>query len=117
MLQRIALGTVGLVLGLAVASCADKGQATNPSSVAPRSYATFHCPATIPTGWAPPGESRNPSDFGNGRLWTLVPVDGTLVVTMTRPVGAENSGARLDSYQGVGQPVACEGRDLGGGMW
>jgi hypothetical protein len=84
MLQRIACGTVGLVLGLAVASCTDKGQATNPTSVA-RSHATFHCPATIPNGRAPPGESRNPSDFGNGRLWTLVPIDGTLVVTMSRP--------------------------------
>jgi hypothetical protein len=85
MLQRIALGAVALVLGLAVASCADRGHATKRTSVGARAYATFHCPATIPNGQAPPGEGRNPSDFGNGRLWTLLPVDGKLVITMTRP--------------------------------
>jgi hypothetical protein len=84
--QRIALGTVGLALALAVASCADHGPATNRSSVGSRSYARFHCPATIPNGQAPPGESSSPSDFGNGRLWTLLPVDGRLVVSMTRPL-------------------------------
>ena len=83
--QRIALGTVGLTLALAVASCGDRRQATSRTSVGPRAHAPFHCPATIPNGQAPPGESRNPSDLGNGGLWTLVPVDGKLVITMTRP--------------------------------
>jgi hypothetical protein len=85
MLRRIALGGVGLVLGLAVASCADRRQATGHTSVGPRAHAAFHCPATIPNGRAPPGESKSASDFGHGRLWTLLPVDGKLVVTMTRP--------------------------------
>lgn len=86
MLQRIALGTLGLVLGLALASCADRGQATNRTSVGPHGYATFHCPVTLPNGQAPPGESRNPSDFGDGRLWTLISADGNLVVSMARPL-------------------------------
>jgi hypothetical protein len=85
MLQRIALGAGALVFGLAVASCGDRGQATKGTSARTRADATFRCPATIPNGQAPPGESRNPSDFGNGRLWTLLPVDGELVITMTRP--------------------------------
>jgi hypothetical protein len=83
--QRIALWTIGLVVGLATVSCADRGQATRRASVAPRGYATFICPTTTPNGQAPPGESRNPSDLRNGGLWTLIPVDGRLVVTMTRP--------------------------------
>jgi hypothetical protein len=85
MLQRVVLAAVGLALVLAVASCAHHGQATSRTAVGSRSYAPFHCPATIANGLAPPGESRNVSDFGNGRLWTLLPVDGKLVITTTRP--------------------------------
>ena len=80
--QRIALGTVGLTLALAVPSCGDRRQATSRTSVGPRAHAPFHCPATIPNGQAPPGENRNPSDLGNGGLWSVVPVDGRLVITI-----------------------------------
>jgi hypothetical protein len=83
--QRMALGTVGLALALALASCGDQRQVTSRTGVGARADAPFHCPATIPNGQAPPGESSNPSDLGHGGLWTLVPVDGKLVITMTRP--------------------------------
>jgi hypothetical protein len=73
------------VLGLAVVGCADRHQATNRAGVSPRANATFHCPVTIPNGQAPPGERSSPLDFGNGRLWTGLPVDGKLVVSTTSP--------------------------------
>jgi hypothetical protein len=83
MLQRLlVLVAVGLPVALAGAGYADHRQATNRASVG---HAPFHCPVTVPNAQAPPGESRSPSDFGNGRLWTLIPVDGKLAVTMTRP--------------------------------
>jgi len=85
-LPRIALAAVGLVPILAVASCADGGRPTSRTSVAPRASATSHCAVTIANGQTPPGESRSPSDFGDGGLWTLLPVDGKLVVSMTRPL-------------------------------
>jgi hypothetical protein len=83
--QRIALGTVGLALAFAVASCGDHRHASSRTGAGLSAHAPFHCPATIPNGQAPPGESMNPSDLGNGGLWTLVPVDGQLVITTTRP--------------------------------
>jgi hypothetical protein len=46
----------------------------------------FRCPVTIPNGQAPPGEYRSPSDFGNTRLWTLLPVNGELVVSAKLPL-------------------------------
>jgi hypothetical protein len=86
MLPRIALAAVGLVFVLAVASCADHGQTTHRTSVGSPAYATVHCAVTTPNGETPPGESRSRLDFGNGRLWTALPVDGKLVVSMTSPL-------------------------------
>ena len=71
---------------LGVAGCADRGRASNRAGVVPRAPATLHCAVTIANGQAPPGESKSPSDFGNDGLWTLLPVDGKLVVSMTRPL-------------------------------
>jgi hypothetical protein len=85
MLRRIVVVSIGLVVGLALAGCAGHGQAATRAAVRPRADAAFHCPTTLPNGQVPPGESRNASDYGNGRLWTLVPSNGKLVVTMTRP--------------------------------
>jgi hypothetical protein len=70
---------------LAVAGCADRRRATNGTSRVSRATSTHRCAATVPNGHAPPGETRSPTDLGNGRLWTQIPVDGRLVVTTTRP--------------------------------
>ena len=75
----------GLLVVLAVAGCADRDHATSGTSLVSRATSTYRCAATVPNGYAPPGETRSPTDFGNGRLWTQIPVDGRLVVTMTRP--------------------------------
>jgi hypothetical protein len=85
-LSRVGLATVGFVLVLAGASCADRGQARERTSVGVSASAMFGCPVTIPNGQAPPGERRSPSDFGNRRLWTLLPVNGKLVVSATLPL-------------------------------
>jgi hypothetical protein len=76
---------LGPVLVLAGTSCAERGQESKRASGGSRAYATFGCAVTIPNREAPPGESSSPLDFGNGRLWTLLPIDGKLVVSMTGP--------------------------------
>lgn len=85
MLPRTILAGMGCLLVLVGAGCADRGQPSGPATLRPSASVTFHCPVTIPNGQAPPGETESPSDFGNGQLWTLLPVDGKLVVTTTRP--------------------------------
>jgi hypothetical protein len=86
-LSRVALATVGgFALLLAAAGCADRGRAPGRTSVGVSASAVFRCPITIPNGQAPPGERRSPFDFGNRRLWTLLPVNGKLVVSATLPL-------------------------------
>lgn len=70
---------------LAVASCGGHGGSTKRAQGSQAARAEFRCAATLPNGQAPPGESSSPLDFGNGRLWTVLPIDGRLVVTTSRP--------------------------------
>jgi hypothetical protein len=50
-----------------------------------RSLGAKGCPVTIPNGTTPPGQRSSPGHHGNGRLWTVLPLDGKLVVTNKRP--------------------------------
>ena len=61
-------------------------------------------------GQTPPGESKSPYDFGNGGLWTLLPIDGKLAVSMTRlaPPGTvfgelRGDGSIATKFRGGGQ--------------
>jgi hypothetical protein len=50
-----------------------------------QSSAAAGCPVTIPNGSTPPGARPSASHHGNGRLWTVLPLDGKMVVTTKRP--------------------------------
>jgi hypothetical protein len=50
-----------------------------------RSLGAKGCPVTIPNGSTPPGARPSPGHHGNGRLWTVMPLDGNLLVTNKRP--------------------------------
>jgi hypothetical protein len=43
------------------------------------------CPVTIPNGSTPPGAKPSLGHHGNGRLWTVLPLEGEMVVTNERP--------------------------------
>ena len=43
------------------------------------------CPVTIPNARTPPGEHASALDHGNGRLWTVLPTNGRMVVSTTLP--------------------------------
>jgi hypothetical protein len=59
-------GLFGLVLAVAVASAGAEPAAA--------------CDVTEPNGDTPPGEERGGHHHGNGRLWTVLPSGGQLVV-------------------------------------
>jgi hypothetical protein len=48
------------------------------TAAAPIRAATADCRATIPNGHTPPGEHASRGHHGNGKLWTVLPLDGVL---------------------------------------
>jgi hypothetical protein len=47
--------------------------------------ASVACHVTHPNGSRPPGERRSPNHHGKRGLWTVLPLDGMLVITTTHP--------------------------------
>jgi hypothetical protein len=82
---RLAGAFLASAAALLLASCSDSGPAANRASLPKRAQARFHCAATHPNGLAPPGEPGGPTNFGNGRLWTLLPLGGELAIPAAVP--------------------------------
>lgn len=59
--------------------CRTCGFAVLPSGPRLRIAARSSCPVTLPNGNRPPGQPRNVTWYGNGRLWAGVDPDGTHV--------------------------------------
>jgi hypothetical protein len=55
------------------------------SGGAHRSRGAKGCPVTIPNGSTPPGVRPSSGHHGNSRLWTVLPLDGMMLVTNKRP--------------------------------
>ncbi len=66
----------GLVFVVLAAACGPAGAVGRPASTAPPA-----CPATFPNGNAPPNERPGTNYDANGKLWTILPPDGTVLVT------------------------------------
>jgi hypothetical protein len=71
------------------------------------------CQVTIPNGSAPPGEVPSPQHHGNGKLWTVLPADGKLLVQLG-PDG--RYGEKFPWWRGAGVQgkLSITGRRLDG---
>jgi hypothetical protein len=65
-----------LAIVLLLAACAPAGAAGTPAAPA-----SADCPVALPNGNAPPNERPGSNYYGNAKLWTLLPPDGTFLVT------------------------------------
>jgi hypothetical protein len=61
------------------------GAALSGAASPPRHSGSGACPVTIPNRSTPPGEHPSTMAHGNGRLWTILPPNGRMVVSATIP--------------------------------
>ena len=74
---------------IALAGCSGSGHARDAATgtkVDAARDAAAPCRVTHPNGRAAPGESPSVGSYGNQGLWTVLPPDGVLRITTTRPV-------------------------------
>ena len=72
-------------LVLTTVLCGFSGAAFAGAAMPPTRSAPNACPITTPNASTPPGEHPTPIAYGNGRLWTTLPLDGRMVVSTTHP--------------------------------
>lgn len=84
--KMLRIGGLLLTATLCGLSLASEAQ----SSHADASRARSSCAATIGNGWVPPGERPASTWYGNGKLWTALWPDGTIIATaqFVRPDGS-----------------------------
>jgi hypothetical protein len=75
------LQVIVTLLVLATVGCASTPSGS-PSVSTAASVATV-CETTRPNGAIPPGEQPSPDDYGNGRLYTILPPNGEIVLDPT----------------------------------
>jgi hypothetical protein len=79
-------------------SPASPRSASQSTTVAFVREATAGCRVTHPNGRTAPGESPNESFHGRHGLWTILPLDGVLRITTTRPVPPGETFGSISPY-------------------
>jgi hypothetical protein len=77
------------------------------------------CPVTQPNGTTPPGESYEPRYFGNGKLWTTLWPEGTVMIGKEGPGSINADGSLVMSFpwwrsQSVNGPLEVTAKQLDG---
>ena len=76
---------------------------------------SFRCPVTIPNGSHGPGvvtdSTPTPTSHGNGKIWTVLPIDGKLRITPERD---GSTGEKFPWWKEVPSPLTVTGRRLDG---
>jgi hypothetical protein len=75
---RLLIPVAVLVPPVALVGCGG-GRARQPRQAGLATATSWHCQVTVPNGGTPPGERPGQGDHGNGRLWTALPLDGSVV--------------------------------------
>lgn len=127
--HRVALCGAVLALSLTSACSSQPRAATSTQAVqaAPSaplgtdatavSVAGVACNVTQPNGSTPPGERPSPSHYGNGRLWTALWTDGTVVFRPGGPGWLEPGdalGMKWPWWRAGSGPFSVTGRRLDG---
>ena len=89
------------------------GCATHRKHALPTAASSFRCPVTIPNGSHAPGvvtdSTPTPTSHGNGKIWTVLPIDGKLQIT---PEKDGSTGAKFPWWKEVPSHLTVTGRRL-----